>query len=63
MADEILEQLKEIDQAVLTDVVSKNQHDPDLVILDWTVEPLSHEKIIGTTGGLFCFSGQSQGTH
>src|SRR5688500_18418519 len=46
MTDDVLEQLKAIDQAVLTDVVRKDQHDPDLVILDWTVQPLSHEKII-----------------
>ena len=61
MTDDLLEQLKEMDQGVLTDVVRTAQHDPDLVILDWTVEPLSHEKIIDTTGGLFCFSGQCQG--
>jgi len=63
MTDDLQEQLKGIDQTVLTDVVRKDQQDPDLVILDWTVEPLGHEKIISTTGGLFCFSGQSQGTH
>jgi len=62
MTDDLLEQLKETDQAVLTDVVRKDQLDPDLVIVDWMVEPLSHEKIISTTGGLFCFSGQGQGT-
>lgn len=62
MTGDLLEQFKTIDQAILTDVVRKDQRDPDLVILDWTVEPLSHEKIISTTGGLFCFSGQSQGT-
>ena len=62
MTDDLLEQLKGIDQTVLTDVVRKDQQDPDLVIQDWTVEPLGHEKIISTTGGLFCFSGQSQGT-
>jgi hypothetical protein len=60
MTDDVLEQLKAIDQAVLTDVVRQDQHNLDLVLLDWTVEPLSHEKIIDTTGGLFCFSGQSQ---
>jgi hypothetical protein len=62
MADDLLEQLKGMDQAVLTDVVRRDQRDPDLVIRDWTVVPLSHEKIISTTGGLFCFSGQGQGT-
>jgi hypothetical protein len=61
MTDDLLEQLKGIDQAVLTEVVRKDQQDPDLVVLDWAVEPLNHQKIINTTGGLFCFSGQSQG--
>jgi len=60
MTDDLLEQLKRIDQALLTKVVRKDQNNPDLVLLDWTVEPLSHEKIIDTTGGLFCFSGQGQ---
>jgi len=63
MTDDLLEQLKRIDQALLTKIVRKDQNNPDLVLLDWTVEPLSHEKIIETTGGLFCFSGQSQSTH
>jgi hypothetical protein len=60
MTDNLLEQLKKIDQAVLTDIVQKDQRNSELVVLDWTVNPLSHEKIIDTTGGLFCFSGQSQ---
>jgi phosphotransferase family enzyme len=60
MTDDLVEQFKAIDQAVLTDVVRKAQQDSELVLLDWTVEPLNHEKIIDTTGGLFCFSGQSQ---
>jgi hypothetical protein len=60
MTDDVRQQLKAIDQAILTEVVRKDQNDPELVLLDWTVEPLSHEKIIETTGGLFCFSGQSQ---
>ena len=58
----VLEQLKEIDQAILKEVVRKDQRDSELVLLNWSVEPLSHEKIIDTTGGLFCFSGQSKST-
>jgi len=61
MTSDLLEQLKRMDQTVLIEVVRKDQRNPNLVILDWTVEPLSHEKIIDTTGGLFCFSGQCQG--
>ena len=62
MTDDIPEQLKTIDQGVLTDVVRKDQNDPELVIENWTVASLGYEKIIDTTGGLFCFSGESQGT-
>ncbi len=60
MTGDLLEQLKGIDQAFLTEIVRKDQDNLDLTLLDWTVEPISHEKIIDTTGGLFCFSGQSQ---
>src|SRR6476619_6251766 len=60
MSQDLLEQLKIMDKAVLTEIVRKDQYDQDLVILDWSVEPISHEKIIDTTGGLFCFSGQSE---
>lgn len=60
MGNDFLEQLKAIDQATLTEVVRKDQDCPDLVIIDWRVEPLSHEKIISTTGGLFRFSGLAE---
>jgi hypothetical protein len=60
--DDLIQQLKAIDPIVLTDVVRRDQHDSEMVVLDWTVESLSHEKIIDTTGGLFCFSGESQST-
>ena len=58
MTSDLLGQLKRMDQAVLMEVVRKDQHNPKLVILDWIVEPLSHEKITDITGGLFCLSGQ-----
>ena len=41
MAAQLLEQLKTIDPAVLTEVVRKDQRDPDLIIQDWTVEPIT----------------------
>jgi hypothetical protein len=62
MTSDLLEQLKGMDPAVLTEIVRKDQHDPDLVILDWTVEALGHERVIGTTGGLFRFKGLGQST-
>jgi hypothetical protein len=61
MAGDLLAQLRAIDPAVLTGVVRQDQQDPHLAILDWTVEPINHEKIIDTTAGLFRFSGESQG--
>ncbi|MGQ0604638.1 MAG: aminoglycoside phosphotransferase family protein [Anaerolineales bacterium] len=57
--------LQGIDPNVLTDVVRQDQRKPAFDILNWTVQPLSHEKIIGTTGGLFLFNGvgrDDQGT-
>ena len=53
----LLEQLKAMDLAVLTEAVRKDQLDPDLVILDWTVEPIVHELLTDTTSGLFRFTG------
>jgi hypothetical protein len=41
MTANLLEQLKTIDPAVLTEVVRKDQRDPDLVISDWKVEKLA----------------------
>jgi hypothetical protein len=61
MSADLLEKLEAIDLAILTDVVRQDRGDPELVLLDWTVSPLSHEKIIDTTGGLFCFNVQGQG--
>jgi hypothetical protein len=57
MGNDLLDQLKAIDEAVLTDIVRKDQGCSDLVLVDWKVEPLNHEKFISTTGGLFRFSG------
>ncbi len=60
MGGDLLVQLQAIDQAVLIKAVRKDQHDPDLVISDWTVEPVSHEILTDTTAGLFRFTGQGQ---
>jgi len=62
MVGNLPEQLKAMDQAVLTEAVRKDQHNPDLVILDWTVEPIGHELLTDTTSGLFRFKGQGQTT-
>ena len=62
MADDLLEQLKVIDPAVLTGVIRQDQGDPEWTLLDWTVNPLSHEKISPTTGtGSFDYQTQRCG--
>lgn len=57
MSADSLTMLPVIDPTVLTNVVRQEQRNPAFDILNWTVQPLSHEKIIDTTGGLFLLSG------
>ncbi|HEU5098747.1 MAG TPA: phosphotransferase [Roseiflexaceae bacterium] len=52
-----------IDSTLLTDVVRQAQRNPAFDILTSTVQPLSHAKIIDTTGGLFLFSGTGRDEH
>jgi hypothetical protein len=56
----MLEQLQQLDIALLTDLVRQDQRSPSLEILDWSVKPLSQKILMETTGGLFCFSGQER---
>lgn len=49
--------LQALDPGALADLVRQDQRNPAFEILDWTVRPLDHEKIIATTGGLYRFSG------
>jgi hypothetical protein len=58
MSSNLLDQLKQIDPALLTDYVRQDKGSHSFEILEWTVAPMSHAKIIRTTGGLFRFSGQ-----
>ena len=57
MKTDALTALQTLDPAVLTDIVRQDQRNPAFKLLDWTVQLLSHEKIIATTGGLYRFSG------
>ncbi len=57
---ELPEALHQFNPADLLAPLRQQQASPDFEILDWTVQPLSHEKIIATTGGLFHFSGQGR---
>jgi phage shock protein PspC (stress-responsive transcriptional regulator) len=60
MTNDLLEELRGMDQATLTEIVRKDQGCSDLELVDWKVEPLNHEKFISTTGGLFRFGGLAE---
>jgi hypothetical protein len=60
MTEDILDQLKEMDAGILTEVARRTLNLPFLVVDDWTVIPLIHEKVIETTGGLFVFNGHGK---
>jgi hypothetical protein len=55
----MLETLRAIDLAVLTDVVRQDQRSPTFEILDWSVKRLSDKGVINPDG-LFLFSGQGR---
>lgn len=57
MDDELLQKLKAIDPAVLSDVVRQDQRDPSFEITDWSVKRLSDQGIINPDG-LWLFSGK-----
>lgn len=60
MSSDLLSTLQNSDPALLTEIVRKQQNSPMFELLDWTVEPISHARILDSTGGLFRFSGQGQ---
>jgi hypothetical protein len=60
MTEDILDKLKEMDPGILTEVARRTLNVPFLVVDDWTVIPLLHEKVIETTGGLFVFNGHGR---
>jgi hypothetical protein len=60
MTQDTLAELRNISPTLLTDVVRKQQSSPTFDLLDWSVTPLNHEKIMDTTGGIYCFSGLGQ---
>ena len=53
--------LQALDAGALGAIVRQDQRNPAFEIFDWTVQPLDHEKIIATTGGLYRFSGSGAG--
>jgi len=57
MSQDILELLKEIDPGALAELARRSLDLPSFELGDWTVSPLTHEKVIETTGGLFVFNG------
>jgi len=56
MVEDLLEKLKGIDVAILTNVVCKDQNDPNFEITEWDVKRLS-DKGIANPDGLWLFSG------
>jgi hypothetical protein len=57
METDTLATLQSLDLAVITDIVRQDQANPAFDLLEWTVEPIAHEAIISTTGGIYRFSG------
>lgn len=57
---DFLDMLRNLDTSLLLDPVRRAQGSPSFEILDRTVEPISHEKYLFTTGGLFLFSGHGR---
>ena len=62
MIEQTMPMVQTINAQLLAEPVRQAQHDPTFHVLDWTVQPLAHEKIIDTTGGLFLFSGTGSGS-
>jgi hypothetical protein len=59
MAQGMLAALRALDPHVLTEVVRRDQQEPDLEVTDWTVRPLSNKGVINPDG-LFLFSGEAR---
>lgn len=59
MSEDMLETLRAIDPAILTDVVRQDQQSSTFEILDWAVKRLSDKGIINPDG-LFLFTGQGR---
>jgi hypothetical protein len=59
MAQNMLSALRSLDPHVLTEVVRRDQQEPDLDITDWTVRLLSNKGVINPDG-LFLFSGEAR---
>ena len=57
MSDDLLEKLKAIDPAILTDVIRQDQNNPSFEITEWNVKRLS-DKGIANPDGLWLFSGR-----
>jgi hypothetical protein len=58
MTDGILEKLSSIDPAFLAKLARQDTGAEAFELSDWSVTPVSHEAVVETTGGLYCFRGQ-----
>jgi len=52
------ETCKAIDPDFFSEVVRQDLESPEFEVGEWEVTPISHVKVINTTGGLFCFNGK-----
>lgn len=57
MTEDMLARLKEIDMAILNDVVKKDQGSPSFEISEWSVKRLSSQGVMNPDG-LWLFSGE-----
>ena len=57
MGDDLLEKLKAINPAILTDIVRQDQNNASFEITEWNVKRLS-DKGIANPNGLWLLSGQ-----
>jgi hypothetical protein len=56
----MLDQFQSIDPTVLADVARKCLNHADAQVAEWSVSPVSHEKVIESTAGLYRFQGHAQ---
>ena len=60
MSQDILETLNKINPNILAEVARRSLNLPSFELRDWTVSPLTHEKVIETTGACLPFAGMGR---
>lgn len=57
MAEDMLLEMQQLDPRIVANVAGRSLNIADFKLADWSVEPLRHEAVLETTGGLFRFRG------